>query len=215
MSSTNRAVKDAFERHMTPEEQQVWTSGEAARNHDAYIEAQRTQIFPELEKLITAGYEATSPEVQALVDRNSQLMTQYRIRELGLQQSTSEIVLKAMRARTELALQAQSRPGDPELAHFYTDPKLSQFLIRAQLQSARRKHTRTLLQELTELAAKGAAFTSPEVQALVARYREVCRQHSLGDPLVFAQWSRQADRMLAPDMVESWGILEQALRVGG
>src|ERR1700681_4930924 len=70
------------------------------------------------------------------------------------------------------------------------DEGLTAYLHAAHVASPWHRALEPIVEEAAMLVDKKAQPPGAPAQALIARLRQICTDHSLGDPLVHARWAR-------------------------
>lgn len=176
---------------ITPEEEREYLAWVAA--HPTYARAMRAfteaqhPLLEELAALRVKGAKPASPRVQAIVDRHSELMTDYGVRALLVELVewnpvvTHKYLALGERLRDRRS-NKDSAPSDPVGGFFG-------FLIAAQQASSTARALRPILNEAGVLTRRGIARTSREAQQLAKRLSDLCNRFKLGCPLAFALWA--------------------------
>ncbi len=210
-------LQQLLNKHMTADEQVDWRHGSTRMglaDMKAYARAQQEQVFSPLRILIDAGAQPTSREVEALIDRDNQLMTQYAVRERLVKayeanptnfRNAVNVGRDLMRARKEAPTGFDEQLPDVDIVSFY---------FQAVSTSTLGIKIEALMNELQQ-APWSEDATTDSVQVIAKRFCEICKQHYLGDPLIYAKWvsTQRAGLYEQTDKenTEAWDRLVRAL----
>jgi DNA-binding transcriptional MerR regulator len=228
------ATRDLIARiwKMPAQEQRAWARrhNEDMRGSEAFREAVRTRVDPELEKLMDAGVPPSSRRVQRLVGLYLQLMLKHRVREETVRWLTQEpsadpgaggdtAVQLRRRFVQHVLPRLKQRPTETSdlISNQWTsNPFLVGYFAEAEMQSAQCRDVDQMLRDAHAAERAAVGPRSANARALVKQFRTVCRRHSLGDPLAYAQWAALA-RPPPSDMTEAedkalWGLIAESIR---
>jgi DNA-binding transcriptional MerR regulator len=152
-----------------------------AREHVAAIKP----INEAADRLAEQQADPASPEAQALVKRQSELMTLYGTRERMLRQLewNPAIAFKLYGMGAKLVARRREGAGG------------SKFLVAASSSSACRHHLAEQIRDVQKLMSTRADPASAGAATLMQRLDEICRLHGLGDPFIYVQWKRFMSRI--------------------
>jgi len=194
-SARGGAYREAVNEAITPEEEReylswVGTHPSYVRAMQSFTQAQRP-LLEELEALRVKLGDPTSPRVQAIVDRHSELMTRHSVRQLMVELMEWNPVVtrkylalgERLRDRTLNKDSAQPNGSGKAVDGFFG------FFLSAQRASGTARALRPILDEAGLLARQGVASTSREAQQLAIQLTALCRRLKLGCPLAFVRFT--------------------------
>jgi hypothetical protein len=95
------------------------------------------------------------------------------------------------------------------------DEGLAAYVYAAQVVSPWHRALEPIVDEAAVLVDKKAQPSAVPAQALVVRVRQICADHSLGDPLIYVRWARAMEfRWPTEDSVRKeagWTFLADAI----
>jgi DNA-binding transcriptional MerR regulator len=185
-------VQQLLDKHMSADEQAEWRQGltrtrQGLDDMKAYADAQRENIFVPLKALIDAGVQPTAPEVQALIEQNDQLMTQFAVRERLVKAYDLNPANFGNALNVGRDLMRASKADPAKYGDQLPNTDIVSFFYRAATMSTPGTRIERLLTTLQQVRRSDNTQTR-EVLALVEEFCEICEQHHLGSPLVYAKW---------------------------
>lgn len=165
-----------------------------------------TLVDPRLERAMNAGYSPSSPRVQRLVALHLRLMRRHRVRQGTIKWLTVdnpqdgagagtgwEPVRQRMRARIRSKLKRRPTDSSDLISNQWTpNPNLVGYFAEAERRSTQCRRLDQLLCAAKEIIRSGGQASSAEAAGLIRQFRQICREHELGDPLIYAQWAALA-----------------------
>jgi DNA-binding transcriptional MerR regulator len=199
MQNTHALVREVLNESMSAEEERAlhtwWAQhpGDLAQSqeHRASLRA----IFEAADRLAEQQADPESPEAQALVKRQSELMTLYGTRERALRQLqwNPAIAFKLYRMGPKMVAVRQEgvAPQGPRLL----SASGAKLLAVATSSSPSQQDLAELMRDVQKLMSTRADPASAGAASLIQRLDEICRLHGFGDPFVYVQWKRFMSRI--------------------
>ena len=196
-----------------------------------FQQAVRTLIDPALERMMDAGLSPGSAEVQQLVSLHLQLMARYEVREQTLrwaagdshaEAEVSDIAprfLQGLRVRVLPRLKQRPTEESDLISNQWTsNPFLVGYFAAAELQSRQCVEPDGMVRAAQPTLQKDLRTRTRAALQFARRLRKICREHTLGDPLTYAQWAALA-RPPPSEVSEAedkavWDLVAEALRSG-
>ena len=223
MSNVQQVTRTLINEALTPEEERAWTTyystlspEEMALNRE-HLETSRT-ITHELVRLMLAGADPASPEVQALIEQSNEVSTRSRLREgyVARLQWNAPLTRKlaALGQRLVMTTGAPAGTDLPAAAE-----RFPEFLSAAHRASPPGQALRGPLDEAKALVARGEKTDSEAAKLVAQRFVEVCVQYNLGSPLAYARWivefvpiqqDREEATKLPREAHDAWQFLADA-----
>lgn len=223
MQNLQAMRREAINELIGAEEERIWMTWWAKRppGHvealQRYSAAQMT-VMEDLAKQLAKGTDAAAEEVQALLRQWVGNLTCYQARGM---------MLDMMRWNTPLTrkwLTVGERVMERRMAatDHASHPHIWRFLRAAFKASPMGNRQAALLDEARAFAAAGMAPTTAEAISLAARFRHLCHEFELGDPVVYARWTcgmgmalETGERVdLEPASRAAWDFLADACEAG-
>ena len=195
MSNVQQVTRTLINEALTPEEEREWSTYYAALSpqetalHREHFEASRT-ITQELLRLMNAGAEPASAQVQALIERSNDLNTRCRFREGYVERLAWNAPLTrkllALGQRLVATTAEATSAGSTDSAR--TSERFADFMSAAHRASKAGQALAGPLGEARALLARGERPDSAAAEAVARRFVEICSRHNLGAPLAYARW---------------------------
>ena len=184
-------VREVLNEKLTPDEERAVMTWMAARPPDemkALREAAPAGLAlrRSLQDLWEKKVDPAAPAVQALVVQQNEIAVRYGI----LNHIASLHEWNAPVAQKWLQLAERLMPHVVSSQSTSPDEDLPAYLRAAQVASPSHRALEPIVDEAAVLVDKKAQPSAAPAQALVDRLRQICADHSLGDPLVYARFSR-------------------------
>jgi hypothetical protein len=210
-------VREVINDNLTPEEERAVMTWVAARPSDE-VKAMREcapamlDLHRSFQDLREKNVGATAPEAQALVARLNELVVRSGARNhrATLFEWNTPVALKWMQFGDRLMSKRiiSSHSAAP-------DEGLAAYVYAAQVVSPWHRALEPIVDEAAVLVDKKAQPSAVPAQALVVRVRQICADHSLGDPLIYVRWARAMEfRWPTEDSVRKeagWTFLADAI----
>lgn len=210
-------VREVINEKLTPEEERAAMTWIAARPPDE-MRALR-EIAPAARALIRSfqdlwekKIDPAGPKAQALVVQHNEIAVRSGARNhtAAMHEWNGPVAQKWM----QMAERLMSH-GVPSQSIAPNDG-LAAYLRAAQAASPWNRALEPIVDEAAALAGKMAQPSAPPAQALAGRLRRICADHSLGDPLVYARYTRAMQfRGPAEDDARkqaAWAFLANAIK---
>jgi len=213
MHSTHLLIREVLNESISAEEERALNTWWAQHPGDlAQVREHLTSVrpmFAELDRLAREEADPSSPEVQALVKRNSELLTLHGVRERTLRQlEWNPVVTLKVHAigprLTERKNDSADREGPPVLG-----ARGARFLAAASAAWEVQQDLNELIRDAKKLMAAHVDAGSAVAANLTERLGEVCRLGGFGDPFVYIQWRRFQTRISLEEF--TLGMDEDAL----
>jgi DNA-binding transcriptional MerR regulator len=185
-------VREVINETISPEEERAVMTWVAARPSDE-LKAMH-ECAPEIldlhrsfQDLREKKVDPAAPEAQALVARLNELVvgSGARNHRATLFEWNNSLALKWMqfgdRVMSKRIVSSPSGASDEDLAAY---------VHAAQVASPWHRALEPIVDEAAALVDRRAQPSAAPAQALAARLRRICTDHSLGDPLVYVRWAR-------------------------
>jgi DNA-binding transcriptional MerR regulator len=217
MSNHQAITREMINKAVTPEEERAYLTWWAARPPEEavamreYSAAMRV-LFGPLRDFMENKTDPAAPEVQALVDHWNEISLRHGLRKtmLDLLEWDASIARKWM----DVGERALSRT--PSSVDNARDQGLWGYFMAAVRASGWHRALMKIVDDAVILANKKVAASSASAKALASRLAQICANHSLGDPVVYAQWSRAIQRSESADVdaerKTAWALLANASR---
>jgi DNA-binding transcriptional MerR regulator len=185
-------AREAMNENLTPEEERAvmtWVASRPQAELRAMHECAPAilDVHRHFQELRQKDVDPAAPEAQALVARLNELVVRSGARNhrATLFEWNSLIALKWMQFSERLmSKRVISSPSVPP------DDGLAAYVHAAQVASPWHRGLEPIVDEAAVLVDKKTQPSSAPAQALVGRLRQVCTDHSVGDPLVYLRWAR-------------------------
>lgn len=212
----------AIDRHIPAQEQRKWNdwwADHASETADAtaFGKIQETEILLPMISLMQAGADPSSPEVQDLIMRGIQLMSRYGIREAAIQAGVAapSALSKSVEIGRDLMEQAKQHPDNAvQISVAYT-PGFPEFNAAALRRFPLYERLRKICGEFALILEAPNDPASPGLGRAVERFEQLCRDYDLGEPGIYARWSRNFEPYWAADCRTDpgalWDFIVQAL----
>jgi DNA-binding transcriptional MerR regulator len=212
-------VRELINENLTPEEERAVMTWVAARPPDEMKAMHECapailDLHRSFQDLREKNVDPAAPEAQALVARLNEVVVRSGARNhrATLFEWNTPVALKWIqfgeRLMSKRIISSQSAAPDEGLAAY---------IYAAQVASPWHRALEPVVDEAAMLVNKRAQPSAALAQALVGRLRQICADHSLGDPLVYVRWARAmqirwptADN--APKQA-GWALLADAIKV--
>jgi len=209
-------VREVINEKLTPDEERAAMTWIAARPSDemkALREAAPAGLAlrRSLQDLWEKMFDPAAPGVQALVVQQNEIAVRYGLRNhmASMHEWNAPVAQKWLQMAERLMPQVVSPQSTSP------DEDLPAYLRAAQVASPSHRALEPIVDEAAVLVEKKAQPSAAAVQALVDRLRQICADHSLGDPLVFARFARAMQcREPAEDKARkqaAWAFLVNAI----
>lgn len=219
MNSVPSQVQRLLDKHMTADEQADWRqrstgTSQGLDDMKAYARAQQEEIFAPLKGLIDTGVQPTSPEVEALINRNNQLMTRYAVRErlVKAYESNPGNFGNALNVGRDLMRVTKEDPT--KFDDLMPNVDVVAFFFRAVALSPLERRIEALVNQLQQLN-QSETVTRSDVQMIAEEFCKICKEHQLGNPLIYAKWvpTRRAglQENANAKSADAWACLVRAL----
>jgi DNA-binding transcriptional MerR regulator len=209
MKSPQVLTRTLINEHTTPEEERAWTTWWTEHPEDAadargFIEERKT-LMAEVRQLMQQGAAPDSPAAQALLVKHNELVTKYHLPERNRRQCAWNVA--ATRKWMSLGVK-MARLRDEGLEDYWGA------IVR---ESPSTKASIQLMLEVRDLMKTQRDPAATQLDAPVARLREICAAHGLGETLLFVEWRRFIGTLYTPyathDLFDAeWEFMERALR---
>jgi hypothetical protein len=175
-----------------------------------------------LKGLVRLMQEYTAPEseaVQKLMLRHNELMLRYRHRErLVTRGHWNEQIMRKVHA-LGMRLVLKMATADSGVS----ESEVFNYCCLARKASKWGKALDEIAADAVALDGRNASVQSGAVQGLAQRYSAICRDYSLGDPVLYGRWYIEFGRMLAGNAWipvderhrKAWTLLIDALETSG
>jgi DNA-binding transcriptional MerR regulator len=199
MQNTHALVRAVLNESLSPEEERALNTWWA--EHPGDLEQNREQmasmrpVNEALERLAEQQADPASPEAQALVKRQNELLTLYGSRERTLRQHewSPAIAFKLHGMGSKMV--ARRQEGMAPLGPSVLTARGAKFLTTAKVLAPSHQGLAALIRDVQKLLRTAADPASAGAASLVQRLDEICRLHALGDPFVYVQWRRFMSRI--------------------
>jgi DNA-binding transcriptional MerR regulator len=183
-------VREVLNEKLTPDEERAVMTWMAARPPDemkALREAAPAGLAlrRSLQDLWEKKVDPAAPVVQALVVQQNEIAVRYGI----LNHIASMHEWNAPVAQKWLQMAERLMPHVVSSQSPSRDEDLPAYLRAAQVASPSHRALEPIVDEAALLVDKKAQPSAAPAQALVDRLRQICADHSLGDPLVYARYT--------------------------
>jgi hypothetical protein len=224
MQNLQLITRELINEMLTPEEEREWMTYTAHLPKQEMEEAREHLVSAGviLQALARLMKENTAPEsdaVQKLMLRHNELMLRYRHRERLVtrghwnEQVTRKVHALGMRLVLKMAT-AESGVSESEVFNF---------CCLARKASKWGKALDEISADAVALDVRNASAQSGAVQGLAQRYAAICRDYSLGDPVLYGRWYIEFGRMLAGNAWvpvderhrKAWTLLIEAVETSG
>jgi hypothetical protein len=220
MSNHQVTTRELINKAITPDEERAYMTWWAARPPNEamamrdYSAAMR-ELFRSLHGFMEKKVEPAATEVQALVDQWNEIALRYGLRNtmVALLEWNASIARKWLDVGEHtLSQTAASGKAAPERA-------LWNYFRAAVEASAWHQRLMQIVDEAATLIEKKVGRSSAAAKALAKSLAQICADHCLGDPLVYARWSAVMQRGDRPANLEAsrkaaWAFLASALAAG-
>jgi MerR family transcriptional regulator, thiopeptide resistance regulator len=217
MGNHHAIARDLINKQITPHEERAYMTWIAARPRDEikamqeYGAAVRV-LFRSLQDLREKKVEPPAPEAQALITEWNALAVRYGLREFmaTLLEWNPAVAQKWLQVgERALSLSIGSQQAAP-------DDGLWAYFGAAQEASAWHQALRQTADEAARLVESNAGPSSAPAMALANRLAQICSDHSLGDPLIYARWAGAIQFRSSADenarTKSAWAYLASALQ---
>jgi hypothetical protein len=209
-------IQMLLDKHMTREQQARWRSPLPGRikvleQMKEYAKAQRDEVLNPLEVLLNAGSVPDALEVQKLIEHNNHLMNKFSVRNHLLTAYERDPVAFGNSLNVGRDAMREAKAGSNDAVAFVGDVNVISFFFRAVSESAAHKEITCILAELENRDADKIAM---DMREIASRFRRLCEEHDLGEPLIYAKWApTQYAGMNAsgPSHVREWKLIREAL----
>ena len=185
-------VRQLINENLTPEEERVVMTWVAARPQDELKAMQECapamlDVHRSFQDLREKNADPAAPEAQALVARLNELVVRSGARNhrATLFEWNTPVALKWMQFSDRLMSKRiiSSHSAAP-------DEGLAAYVHAAQVASPWHRALDPIVDEAAVLVDKRAQPSAAPAQALIGHLQQICADHSVGDPLVYARWAR-------------------------
>ena len=192
MSNVQQVTRTLINEELTPEEERAWSTyyasnspEEMAANRE-HFEGARA-ITQALVRLMNDGADPASPEVQALIERSNEMHTKAHFREgyLARLEWNAPLARKLLKLGQRVVV-TTSVPSGSQLAA--SGRTFQRFMIDAHRASKSGQAMEGVVREARALLARREEPHAPAAKALGQRVAQICSQHNLGSPHVYARW---------------------------
>jgi len=195
MTNLQQITRTLLNEMLTPEEERAWStyhanlSLEEMAQQREHFESSRA-ITQELMRLMSAGADPASAQVQALIEGSNELSSRTGFREgyLARLKWNEPLTRKLLTLGRRLIVTTAMSDG---VAPSEAGDRFSKFMFDAHRTSKAGRALGPLLAAVEALRGKGEGVESPAAKQIAEKLAEVCAQHSLGDPGVYANWCVQ------------------------
>jgi len=185
-------VRELINEMLTPEEEREWHTHLATLPKDElqesreHFEAARA-ITLAMVRLMDDGADPASAGVQRLLRRSNETFLKYHVREklISRDRWNSTVARKVY----ELGHRLVTRTSASESGR--SEREIQEFCTAAHNASEWGKALDELVHEANALIAGRECPESHAVQGLASRFADLCQQHALGDPIVYARWAAE------------------------
>jgi DNA-binding transcriptional MerR regulator len=218
MDMNNHQVntRELINQAITPEEERAYMTWWAARPPNEAVAmrdygAAMRALFRSLQSLMEKKVDPAATEVQALVDQWNEIALRYGLR-------TTMVALlewNASIARKWLDVGEHSLSQGVSSAKAVPNGGLWGYFRAAVKASGWHQGLMRIVDEAVTLIHKNSGPSSAPAKALAHRLAQICTDHSLGDPAVYARWSaamQRGDKSADVDARRkaAWGFLASA-----
>ncbi len=186
-----QVVRELINEMLTPEEERAVMTWVASRPQDEMSAIRECSpavqtLHRSLQELREKSVDPADSEVQALIVRENELAVRYGLRKHAteLLEWNTPLAVKWM----QMGSRAMSRIRSAGSAA--PDEGLAAYMHAARVASPWHRALEPVVDEAAVLVDKKTQPSATRAAALVARLRQVCTDHSLGDPLDYARWAR-------------------------
>jgi MerR family transcriptional regulator, thiopeptide resistance regulator len=220
MGNHHATARELINKQLTPQEERAymtWVATRPAGEIKAMQEygAAVRGLFRSLQDLRERKVEPPAPETQALITEWNALAVRYGLREFmaALLEWNPAAAQKWLQVgERALSLSIGSQQGAP-------DDGLWAYFGAAQEASPWHQALRQTADEATRLVESKVGPSSAAAMALANRLAQICSDHSLGDPLVYARWAGAMQFRSSADenarKKSAWAYLASALQADG
>ena len=224
MQNLHQMTRELINEMLTPEEEREWMTYTAHLPKEELEEAREHMVSTRAitQALVRHMNEGAAPEseaVQKLMLQSNQLMLRYRHRERLVtrgnwnEEVTRKVHALGMRLVLKMAT-AESGVSESEVFNF---------CCLARKASKWGKALDEISADAVALDGRNASAQSGAVQGLAQRYAAICRDYSLGDPVLYGRWYIEFGRMLAGNAWvpvderhrKAWTLLIDAVETAG
>jgi hypothetical protein len=220
MSNHQVNTRELINKAITPEDERAYMTWWAARPpHEAtamrdYGAAMRV-LFRSLQSFMEQEIDPAATEVQALIDQWNEIALRYGLRTtmIALLEWNASIARKWLdvgeHSLSQAGASGKAAPNRGLWGYFRLAVEASgwhQALMR-------------IVDEAATLVGTKTGASSAPAKTLAHRLAQICADHSLGDPAVYARWSSAMQSGDKPAEVEArrkaaWGLLVNAVQAG-
>ena len=189
MDTVQSIGADLLKEMFTLDEQWQWVreygrlSKEQLASKRESFDASRA-IALEFRKLLEQGVEPGSRKAQALLKRSNESWLKHGVRQQLLERLESDPVMA--RKIYRFGNRLMERSTMPDRAE---EGRLNDYIVEIRAASEHGRAIDRLVEQAKTLCVRDQNRASPSWQKVASRFAEICRQHSLGDPVVCARWS--------------------------
>lgn len=224
MQNLQLITRELINEMLTPEEEREWMTYTARLPKQEMDEAREHLVSAAviLKGLVRLMKEDTAPEgeaVQKLMLRHNELMLRYRHRErLVTRGHWNEQIMRKVHA-LGMRLVLKMATADSGVS----ESEVFNYCCLARKASKWGKALDEIAADAIALDARNASAQSGAVQGLAQRYAAICRDYSLGDPVLYGRWYIEFGRMLAGNAWipvderhrKAWALLIDAVESSG
>jgi len=211
-----RTVRERINETITPDEERAvmtWIASQPPDELKTMSEgapaalAMRKSIWDLRQKNV----DPAAPEAQALAVRENEISVQYGLRKLSgsMFEWNGPLAEKWLQAHERSAWSGKSSEA------VIPEEDVWDYFRAVQAASPWHRALAPIADEAAGLADKKAKPSAAPAQALAGRLRQICRDHALGDPLIYVRWARARQfRWPEEDVVRKragWAFLANAL----
>jgi hypothetical protein len=190
MGNQHAIARELINEQITPDEERAYMTWVAARPADEvkamqeYGAAVRV-LFRSLQDLRERKADPASSAVQALIVQWNQLAVRHELRKFmtTLLEWNPTVAQKWMQVG-EIAMSRSMAPQQTT-----ADEGLWDYFGKAQEASSWHQSLRHVVEDATKLVESRVEASSPPAIALSGRLTQICADHSLGSPLIYARWA--------------------------
>jgi MerR family transcriptional regulator, thiopeptide resistance regulator len=227
MSNVQQITRTLINEALTPEEERAWTTYYAGLPPEKIAENRQHHetaraITEELVRLMNQGADPASAEVQALIERSNEHLLNARFREeyFVRLQWNAPVTRKLLKLGQRLVITTSLPAGADTEAMV---PKFQRFMAAAHRASRVGRAMEQIFRDVKVRLGRGEKADASEAKEVAARFAQLCSQHQLGDPQVYARWHLEfGDIIEDPELAkeygnvrEMWEFLADAVRAMG
>jgi MerR family transcriptional regulator, thiopeptide resistance regulator len=221
MQNATSLMRDIINEIITPEEERAWITWWTKHPKDATaakaFNEEQTVLFLEVQALTDRGVHPASPAAQSLIEEHDAILLRHGVweRTVRLLEWNSVVTSKFYSLGAEARSRQAKHPSDSSALATLTQ-SAADFFAAARKASSRAPIVKAVLNDADTLLDAQVDPAETDADDVVFRWRQVCSEHSLGDPYDVAQCAPFLDRVNRVNPAElndaAWEFLASAVR---